>query len=241
MAAGDFEQAFALLVKHRQMTMIQRFETPRVRRWLAEIPDVVIADNAERSAQYGLLLGLSGKLDEGLRWVACADELAVNSSDDVRSRILLMRAFAAAATGDLDTLEGLRLQSMTLAGAVEPAADIDERIATWRIRLLAIAGRTIEARAALDELCAGNPTTLAAYAIDMLDAEVSVFEGDVRRCRHFGDRAIATWRQDPRRGEFGVALLLQARAGRICNATRSPKPNSCLKRVCGCAMGSRRG
>ena len=60
------------------MTMVQRFETPRVCCWLAEIPDVVIADNAERSAQYGLLLGLSGKLDEGLRWVACADELAVN-------------------------------------------------------------------------------------------------------------------------------------------------------------------
>ena len=210
-ASGDFEQAFALLVKHRQMTMIQRFETPRVRRWLAEIPDAVIADNAERSAQYGLLLGLAGKLDEGMRWVARADELAVNSTDEVRSRILLMRGFAAAATGDLDTLEALRLQSLTLA-AVERAADIDERIATWRIRLMAISGRTSEARAALDDLYVSSPSTLAAYAIDMLDAEVCVFEGDVRRCQHFGDRAIATWRQDPRRGEFGVALLLQARA-----------------------------
>ena len=211
-AAGDFERAFALLVKHRQMTMIQRFETPRVRRWLAEIPDVVIADNAERSAQYGLLLGLTGQLDEGMRWVTCAEELAANSCDEVRSRILLIRALAAAAMGDLDSLESNRLHSLTLAGRAQPAADIEERIAMWRVRLMAISGRIAEARGALAELHCRRPVTLAPYALDMLDAEVCVWEGDVHRCQHFGDRAMATWRQDPRRGEFGAALLLQARA-----------------------------
>ncbi len=211
-AAGDFERAFALLVKHRQMTMMQRLEAPRVRRWLAEIPDGVISDNAERSAQFGLLLGFAGKLDEGVRWVARADELAANSTDEVRSRILLVKAFAAAVTGDLDTLESLRLQSLDLAGSTERATDIDERIATWRIRLMAMSGRTGEARASLDDLRTNNPVTLAAYALDMLDAELCVSEDDVRRCQHFADRAIATWRADPRPGEFGATLLLQARA-----------------------------
>ena len=136
--------------------------------------------------------------------------------------------------GDLDTLEALRLQSLSLAGTVERSADIDERISTWRIRLLAIAGRTIEAacgaprrplREQSDDAGRGTRSTCstprsACAKETCVGANTSVIGQSPRGVKTHAE-VSSVWLFSCKPGP-----------GRICSPTRSPELNSCWKRVC---------
>jgi len=191
-AAGDVDAAVELVGRHWSHFLDQG-QLATVTRWLAALPESVIAENWLLCFAAAMTASHTGRLEEAERWLEAAERAQPLPQDGQGPDALLaaLRAFLRLLRGDIGGTIAAARQAVTAAPSVEPAWAVAPQ--TLLGAALWWSGQPTEAKAVLEQAeRTARTATLSAATIFALGfrAAIALDEGDAAQSEALAHEAV---------------------------------------------------